>query len=107
MAKSNRQDILVMALFVVTKDSVLACANELGIPEEQITDEVMARVREKISQVLGDWRDVVRSMVKETIEKETIEKGSSSCPLGMVCSSSCAFRQVGECALSRAELGHS
>jgi hypothetical protein len=102
MAKSNRQEILVMALFVVTKDSVLACANELGVPEEQITDDVMALVREKISQVLGDWRDVVRSMVKETIEKETVK-----CPLGIVCSPSCAFRQAGECALSRAELGNS
>ena len=96
MAKRNEQDILVMALFVVTKDSVLTCASELGIPEEQITDDIIELVREKVSQVLGDWRDVVKSMVKETIEKETIK-----CPLGMVCSPSCAFRQVGKCSLSR------
>jgi len=100
MAKRNEQDILVMALFVVTRDSVLTCASELGIPEEQITDDIIELVREKVNQVLSDWRDVVKSMVKETIEKETIEKETIECPLGMVCYPSCAFRQVGECTLS-------
>ena len=101
MAERRKQDILVMALFVVTKDSVLTCANELGIPEEQITDDVLEVVREKVSQVLGDWRDVVKSMVKETIEKETLDKEVIQCPLDIICSPSCAFRQVGECTLSR------
>ncbi len=96
MTESSKQDILVMALFVVTRDSILSYANELGIPEEQVTDDVIELVKEKVSQDLGDWRDGVRGIVKEAIEKKTIK-----CPLGLVCSPSCAFGQVGECASSR------
>ena len=94
MAESSKQDIIVMALFVVTKDVVLSCANELGIPEEQVTDNVIELVKEKVSQNLGNWQDGVRDIVKETIEKKAIK-----CPLGIVCSPSCAFRQTGECSL--------
>ncbi len=96
MAKDDEQDVLVMALFVITKGSVLDCANEVGVPEEQLTDDLIELVRQRISQVLGDWRESVRGMVKETIKKEAVK-----CPLGLVCSPSCAYRQVGECTLLR------
>jgi hypothetical protein len=96
MSKGDEQDILVMALFVVTRSVVLDCASEVGIPEEQLTTDLIELVRRRISQVLGDWRDSVRDMVKETIEKQAVK-----CPLGLVCSPSCAYRQVGECALLR------
>ena len=94
MTEKSKQDVLVMALFVVTRDSVMAFAEEAGIPEEQVTDEVFELVRQNVSQVLGDWQDAVRDMIKETIEKET-----AKCPLGMTCSPSCAFKKVGECAI--------
>ena len=89
MPESSKEDILVMAILMVTKDDVLACANELGIPEERLTDDVIELVREKVSQGLRHWREVIRGMVKEAIK----------CPLGMDCSSSCAWREVGECIL--------
>ena len=94
MSESSKQDILVMALFVVTKDVVLSCADEMGIPEEQVTDELMELIKQKVSQGLDGWRDGVMDIVQETIEKKTIK-----CPLGMVCVPSCAFRQAGECSL--------
>ena len=96
MAENSKQDILVMALFMVTRKDVLVCADELGMSEEQVTDDVIELVKEKVSQDLGDWRDRLRNIVKETIEKKAIK-----CPLGIVCSPSCAFKQVGECSLSR------
>ena len=80
-----------MAVFTVTKGDVLACAHELGIPEEQVTDDLIELVKEKVSQGLGDWREVVKGMVKEAIR----------CPLGLVCSPSCAWRELGECMLPR------
>lgn len=94
MTEKSKQDVLVMALFVVTRDSVLAFADEAGVSEEQVTDEVFELVRENVSQVLGDWQDAVRDMIKETIEKEV-----AKCPLGITCSPSCAFKKVGECVL--------
>jgi len=101
MAEKNKKDVLVMALFVVTKDSVFSCADELGIPEEQITDEVIELVRLRVREILGDWREVVKNMVKETIKKETDDKETVQCPLGMLCSPSCAYKEIGECTLSR------
>jgi len=101
MAEKNKKDVLVMALFVVTKDSVFSCADELGIPQEQITDDIIELVRLKVSEVLGDWREVVKSMVKETIEKEAADNATTRCPLGMVCSPSCPYKGIGECTLSR------
>ena len=87
MAENGKEDIILMAILAVTRDDVLAGANELGIPEEQITDDVMALVREKVSQGLRDWRGVVNGLVKEAIK----------CPLGQVCSPACAWREVGGC----------
>ncbi len=96
MAESSKEDILVMAILKVTKDDVLASANELGIPKEQVTDDVIELVKEKVSQVLIHWSEVIEDIVKEALKKEAIE-----CPLGLVCSPSCAWREVGECISSR------
>lgn len=97
MAENGKEDIILMAMFMVTKADVLAGADELGIPEEQVTDEVIELVKQKVSQELGHWRGVIKDMVKEAIKKATIE-----CPLGLACSPSCAWREVGECVSSRA-----
>jgi len=96
MAENGMNDILVMALFMVTRDDVLACANELGIPEEQVTDDVIELVKEKVCQGLGNWREIVKGMVKETIKKDDIKW-----LLCLVCSPYCAFREVDECLLPR------
>jgi len=92
VAESGKEDIILMAIFAVTKSDILACANELGIPEEQVTDEVIELVKEKVSQGLGDWRKVIKGIVKEAIKEEPIK-----CSLGLVCSPSCAWREVGKC----------
>jgi len=94
MSESGKEDILVMAILIVAKDDVLSCANELGIPKEQVTDDVIELVKKNVSQGLGDWREVVKNIVKETIKKDT-----SKCPLGLTCSPSCAWREAGECTL--------
>jgi len=68
VVENCKEDIILMAIFAVTKNDVLTCANELGIPEEQITDEVIELVKKKVSQGLRDWRMVVKSIVKKTIK---------------------------------------
>ncbi len=72
MAEENEQDILVMAIFMVTKNDVLACADELGLSQEQITDDVVEQVKEEVGQGIGNWREAVRGMVRETIEKRVL-----------------------------------
>jgi len=99
MKESSIENILLMAIFRVTKSDVLACANELGIPEEQITDDVMELVKEYVSQGLAGWQGVIKDMVKEIIKMDAVE-----CPLGVACSPSCVWREVGQClSLSQVE----
>lgn len=98
MAENGKQDILVMAIFMVTRDDVLACAGDLGMPEEQVTDDLIEMVRERVSQGLGNWRQAAEGMVKEAILlREAMKQGAIECPLGMVCSPSCAWWEVGQC----------
>jgi len=92
VAEENERDILIMAIFMVTRNDVLVGADELGISREQITDDVVEHVKEEVSQEMGKWRQAVKNLVKETIKDEVIR-----CPLGMACSGSCAFKLVGEC----------
>jgi len=94
MAEDDMKDILLMALFMVTRNDVLACANELGMPEEQVTDDVIAMVKDKVGQSLGDCREVIRGMIKDAFQKEVFQ-----CPLGLVCSPSCAWLEDGKCVL--------
>ena len=84
MPEKDVKDILVMAMFIVTKDDVQVCADELGLSKEQITDDVIELVKEKVSQGLGEWREALKGMVK----------GAIRCPLGKVCSPSCTWQEV-------------
>ncbi len=84
MAESSEKGVLLMAVFMLTRDDIRACANELGMPEEQLSDDVIELVKEKVSQGLGDWRELIKGVVKEAIK----------CPLDLACSPSCAWREV-------------
>ena len=94
MRESDRDDILVMAVFMVTRDDVRDCAHESEIPEEQISDRVIELVKQKVSRSVGAWRELVKDMVKEAVKEDAL-----GCPLGLVCSAACAWREIGGCPL--------
>ena len=50
-------------LFTLTKDDVIACANEMGIPQEAITDEVLEQVKKGMEWGLECWPDVVKEAI--------------------------------------------
>ena len=54
-------------IFMLTKDEVMACANELGISEGQVTDDVIELVKRRVSLGLGNWPEVVKSALREAI----------------------------------------
>ena len=91
VAESNGEDIILMALLILTRDDVLECANELGMSEEQISEDVLKLVKKKVRQDLRGWHEIVKGMVKEAIK----------CPLGLICSPACPWQKAGECMLSR------
>ena len=73
--------------FVLTKDEVLRCANELGISTEQVTDDVIELVK---SRVNPEFRHLPEIM-KDILEKVT------KCPLELVCFPSCFWWKDGKC----------
>jgi len=96
MADNDKQDVLLMAILVLNRDDVMAGAVELGIPAEQVTDELVEQVKDGVAEELGDWREVIQGIVREVISVKI-----AKCPLGMDCSSSCTWRDIGECPLPR------
>ena len=91
MAGSSKEDILLMAVFTVTKDDALSCADELGIPRERVTDNIIEVLKEKVNQGLEDLRGEVKDMLKEAIK----------CPLELDCFPSCAWWKSGRCVFSK------
>jgi len=47
-------------IFVLTREDVIDCVGEMGIPEEAITDDVLAMVKKGVEFGLECWSDVVK-----------------------------------------------
>jgi len=50
-------------IFVLTKEDVLECAREMGIPDEAITDDVLRMVRKGVDNGLECWSIVVKEAI--------------------------------------------
>jgi len=83
MSEKNQKDII----FVMTREQVLACARELGIAEEQLTDKVMGLVKNRLGAEFRRWPEIV----KEILTRAT------RCPLGLACFPSCCWWKEGRC----------
>jgi len=51
------------AIFTLTEEDVIACAKEMGIPEEAITDDVLHQVKKGVEWGLDCWTDVVKAAI--------------------------------------------
>ena len=54
-------------IFILTREDVIACAREMGIPEEAITDDVLYQVKKGVEFGLECWTDVVKTALQEAI----------------------------------------
>lgn len=87
MSEKSRQEII----FRLTRDDVLACAKELGIAEEQLTDEIIELIKNRLEAELNRWPEIV---------KETLAQ-AAQCPLGLHCFPSCCWWKEGRCIFPR------
>lgn len=94
MQEESAQDILVMAILMVTVDDVLGCALQEGLAEDDITTDLLLRVKEKVTVRLAEWRGTAREMVHDIVRSEI-----GKCPLGMTCTPDCRYRDIGQCTL--------
>lgn len=50
-------------IFVLTKEDVIGCAREMGIPEDAITDDVLAQVKNDVEWGLECWSEVMKEAI--------------------------------------------
>ena len=50
-------------IFVLSREDVIECASEMGIPDEAITDDVLRMVRKGVDNGLECWSMVVKEAI--------------------------------------------
>ncbi len=66
--ENDTGDNLFIVAYQVTKIDILTWTQKLGIPLNQVTDEAIEMLKDKIKQGTSDWRKLFESMVKEAIK---------------------------------------
>ena len=51
------------SIFTLSRDDVIACAREMGIPDRAITDDVLEQVKKGVEWGLESWPDVVKEAI--------------------------------------------
>jgi len=55
-------------VFILTGEDVIACAKEMGIPQEAITDEVSYKVRKGVESAWEGWSEVVKAAISYALK---------------------------------------
>ena len=55
-------------VFILTMEDVVACAKQMDIPEEAITDNIFYSVKKGVEWGLECWSDVVKTAIKEALD---------------------------------------
>ncbi len=55
-------------IFVLSREDVIGCARGMGIPEEAITDDVLAQVKKGVEWGLGSWSEVVKEAINMALK---------------------------------------
>jgi len=55
-------------VFILTRGDVIACAREMGIPEEAITDDVFYKVRKGVESAWEGWPEVVKGAISYALK---------------------------------------
>jgi hypothetical protein len=55
-------------VFVLTREDVIECAQEMGIPKEAITEDVLRQVRKGVDNGLECWSMVVKEAINMALK---------------------------------------
>ena len=55
-------------IFVLTKEDVVECAREMGIPAEAITDDVLRQVKKGVAWGLECWSEVMKEAINMALK---------------------------------------
>jgi hypothetical protein len=55
-------------IFVLTREDVVICAEQMGIPAESITDDVLRQVKKGVEWGLESWSEVMKEAINVAIK---------------------------------------
>ena len=55
-------------VYLLTREDVIACAREMGIPEEVITDAVLYKVKKGLEGAWEGWTEVVKGAISYALK---------------------------------------
>ena len=55
-------------VFILTREDIIACAEEMDIPKEALTDDVLHRVKKGVEFGLECWSEVVKTALDEALK---------------------------------------
>ena len=55
-------------VYLLTKEDVLSCAREMGIPEEVINDDVLYKVKKGIEGAWEGWTEVIKEAISQALK---------------------------------------
>ena len=87
MSANNHKDII----FILTQDDILTCARQLKMTPEQLTDETIGLVKDKLAVEFSRWPEIVKEILIQ----------ATRCPLGLACFPSCCWWKEGRCIFPR------
>ena len=50
-------------IFILTREDVIGCARKMGIPEQEITDDILAQVKKGVEWGLESWSEVMKEAI--------------------------------------------
>ena len=50
-------------VYLLTRDDVVACAKEMGLPEEIITDDIIYKVKKGLEGAWEGWSEVIKDAI--------------------------------------------
>ena len=56
-------------MFILTKEDIIACAREMGIAEEAITDDVLYHIRKGVQSGLENCTEVVKTAIRYALKE--------------------------------------
>ena len=55
-------------VFILTRDDVIGCARDMGIPDQAITDEVIEQVKKGVEWGFESWSEVVKEAINVALK---------------------------------------
>ena len=55
-------------IFILTREDVINCAEEMDIPKEKITDDIFDSVKKGVEWGLECWPQVVKTAIREALD---------------------------------------